>query len=148
MEHQSYGHRTLFHLDRTNLLLNPRLWELTGIQCLKAHELKRKSLIKKHFSSIFALPLFKRFGTLSIATLDIDFEVNALRYENRTGKSFDFDKNKKKVYMQIMHLWHRQVSSLSTVVDNLIVEDNEHYIIRPKQSKAESRRLFNFFCNQ
>jgi tetratricopeptide (TPR) repeat protein len=123
--------QTLLHLDLANLFLSRRLWELTGINCLTPDEFKSASNLKQHLLQFFEIPFFKKFNSMSIATLEIDFDTNAERYARRGGK-FYFDHKMKNTYNQAIQVWHEHIYSLPTAINNSITESNGYYGIKQK----------------
>ena len=123
--------QTLLHLNLTNLLFKgyPKHFRLHG---LKKSDLKSSRLVSNHFRRFFENAFFKKFGKISIATISIDFEVNAKRYSSRTGNTFYFKAEMKDVYNQIMQIWHSEVASLAATANNIITESDCHYVVRTK----------------
>ena len=123
--------QTLLHLNLTNLLFKgyPKHFRLHG---LNESDLKSPRLVSGHFRSFFENAFFKKFGRILIATISIDFEVNAKRYSSRTGNTFYFKAEMEDVYNQIMQIWYSEVSSLAATANNIISEGDSHYIVRPK----------------
>ncbi len=124
--------QTLLHLNLTNLLFKgyPNHFRLHG---LEESDLKSPRLVSSHFRRFFEHEFFKKFATISIATISINFELNAIRYTSRTGNKFHFKAEMKDTYNQILQIWHREVSSLATNADNIITESDFHYVVRPKK---------------
>ena len=131
--------QTLLHIDLTSFFLTPRFEEFTGIHYLTTEELKAEANVKNYISNFFASSFFKKFCSLSIATMHTDFDLNAKRYEERAGKSFHFDESMKKTYNQVLKAWHEHLSTMPTAIDNIITEENGFYVVRQKQSTIHKK---------
>ena len=123
--------QTLLHLNITHLLLkgHPKLF---GLNPLKPDDLESPKNLNDYLKRFFATRFFNKFQSISIATIDIDYDTNAERYSSRTGNKFQFSSNMKNGYKRIMEAWHDQVSHLPTIADNIIKERDGLYLIQKK----------------
>ena len=131
--------QTLLHIDLTSFFLTRRFEEFTGMNCLTTEELKAETNVKKYISNFFANSFFKKFCSLSIATMHVDFDLNAKRYKERASKSFYFDSSMKTTYKQILNIWHEHLSIMPTAIDNIITEEEGFYAVRQKQPMMHNK---------
>ena len=124
--------KCLLHLDLSNVLLNPRLKELVGVDCLKLEDLSSAENIRSHLLQFFGALFFNKFNSISIATMDIPFEVNAARYMNRTGNKFYFKPDMLNLYSQAIREWKQLNKFMPIAVNNIVSEVDGCYVVRQR----------------